>query len=246
MTNTDPALTLEQRVAELEALLAPLITPRATVPPITVGDLSDVPTVGSAIASQWSQEISHRIVGRYASPAARTTAWQAPNPTPAKGTPSYLGTGDAAEGPEFFNGVSWRKPWSMPWGVVGWARNTTGGGSYGTTMTDIPGMLVTWTAVAQRLYRATVCLQANGVTTGSVIAVLADAANVQYNQCNVSQQPVAAATELTFVTLFSPAAGPLSLKARLGTSAGVTTLQSSATIPALIVVEDAGPGGGPT
>jgi len=66
MSNLDPALTLEQRVADLEALLAPLIEPRATVPPITIGELTDVPTVGSSIASQWAQEVSNRAIHRFA------------------------------------------------------------------------------------------------------------------------------------------------------------------------------------
>jgi len=65
MSNLE-ALTLEQRVADLEALLAPLIEPRATVPPVTIGELTDVPTVGSSIASQWAQEVSNRAIHRFA------------------------------------------------------------------------------------------------------------------------------------------------------------------------------------
>lgn len=40
-------------------------------PPITIGELIDVPAPGSAIASAWTQEATQRIVHRFATAAAR-------------------------------------------------------------------------------------------------------------------------------------------------------------------------------
>lgn len=67
------APTIEQRLAALESLLAP----RAATPPITIGELTNVPAPGSAIAAQWAQDISSRVVQRFTTTAA-LKAWTAP------------------------------------------------------------------------------------------------------------------------------------------------------------------------
>ena len=73
---------LAERVAALETRLGllggPGLTPLAAAPPITVGELVDVPAPGSPIASQWAQEISNRVVQRFATKAA-LDAWAAAN-----------------------------------------------------------------------------------------------------------------------------------------------------------------------
>lgn len=67
---------LETRLAALETRLAP--APLAANPPITIGELTDVPAPGSAIASQWAQEVSARVLQRFANNAA-LQAWAAPD-----------------------------------------------------------------------------------------------------------------------------------------------------------------------
>jgi len=67
---------LEARLAELEARAGAV--PLAAVPPITIGELADVPAPGSPIASAWAQEISNRVVQRFATKAALDT-WAAAN-----------------------------------------------------------------------------------------------------------------------------------------------------------------------
>lgn len=67
-------LTIEERLARLEAGINPL----ALVPPITIGELTDVPAPGSQLAANWAQEVSGRIVHRYANRSA-LDAWAAPN-----------------------------------------------------------------------------------------------------------------------------------------------------------------------
>jgi hypothetical protein len=49
----------------------------ATNPPITIGELADVPAPGSGIKSAWSQEVTNRIVHRFATTAERDTKWPA-------------------------------------------------------------------------------------------------------------------------------------------------------------------------
>lgn len=57
---------LEARLAELEARAGIGVEPLAANPPITIGELADVPAPGSAILSAWTQEVSNRIVHRFA------------------------------------------------------------------------------------------------------------------------------------------------------------------------------------
>jgi hypothetical protein len=81
MTDTDTG-DLEARLTALEARLAllggPGLEPLAAAPPVTIGELVDVPAPGSPIASQWAQEVTNRAVHRFANNAARD-AWAAAN-----------------------------------------------------------------------------------------------------------------------------------------------------------------------
>lgn len=70
-------LSIEDRLALLEARTG-LVTPLALVPPITIGELVDVPAPGSQIAAQWAQEVSARVIHRFANFAA-LNAWAAPS-----------------------------------------------------------------------------------------------------------------------------------------------------------------------
>jgi len=68
---------LEARLAELEARAGVGVEPLAANPPITIGELADVPAPGSAILSAWTQEVSRRCLHRFASVAARDAAYPA-------------------------------------------------------------------------------------------------------------------------------------------------------------------------
>jgi len=70
--------TIEQLAARLEALEARIGPAPQAVPPVTIGELTDVPAPGSPIASQWAQEVSHRVIQRFANKAA-LDAWAAGN-----------------------------------------------------------------------------------------------------------------------------------------------------------------------
>jgi hypothetical protein len=69
---------LEARLLELETRLGVGVEPLAANPPITIGELSDVPAPGSAIASTWAQEVSARVLHRFVDYSA-LQAWAAPN-----------------------------------------------------------------------------------------------------------------------------------------------------------------------
>lgn len=46
-------------------------------PPITIGELTDVPAPGSGVKSAWSQEVTSRAIHRFATIADRDTRWPA-------------------------------------------------------------------------------------------------------------------------------------------------------------------------
>lgn len=76
--------TIDELEARLAALEERIPTARAAAPPITVGELTDVPAPGSPIASAWAQEISERVHQRFATKAAMT-AW-----APAAGARAFV------------------------------------------------------------------------------------------------------------------------------------------------------------
>lgn len=138
----------------------------ATNPPITIGELADVPAPGSGVKSQWCQEITNRIHHRFATPAARTAAFAAPNPVAVKGQASYLATNDKTEGPEYFNGTTWRKPWNEPWGVLASAIVAVDQAGFGSALSPINGMTVPAVpVVAQRLHRLSVRMSYQAVSS---------------------------------------------------------------------------------
>jgi len=73
--------------------------------------------------------------------------------TPTKGNAVYRATGDVAEGPEFYNGAAWRKPWSMPWGNIG-VGSATAIQTPIAALTDLTNLTVSFTAVANRRIQA--------------------------------------------------------------------------------------------
>ena len=79
MTDVARALSVDERLALLEARLGIGVEPLAVVPPITVGSLSNVPAPGAQIAAQWAQDVTGLAVHRFANVAAIVSTWAAPN-----------------------------------------------------------------------------------------------------------------------------------------------------------------------
>lgn len=69
--------TVEDRLAAIEARIGIGPSPLALVPPITIGELTNVPAPGSQIAAAWAQDVSSRVVQRFPTTAA-LKAWGAP------------------------------------------------------------------------------------------------------------------------------------------------------------------------
>jgi hypothetical protein len=129
----------------------------------------------------------------------------------------------------------------FPRGVMQYARSNANQ-SIGTTVTDVSGMSVTFTAVANRLYRATF----EGFYTCSNNSqnqfFFSNASNVQED---MTFQDTASGqfTTICFQYIFTATAGSKTLKVRGVTSAGTMTFygQVADNRTFSLVVEDLGP-----
>lgn len=149
--------------------------------------------------------------------------------------------------------AQWRRPWRMPWGVVGQANVTANQTGIAATVTDLTGLSITWTAVANRRYRATF----NGtfqVATGAandtfVLAYTDNGTPTTFHQHalvfpTTSYQHIG--TVLTAIET-GIAAGSTTRKLRYNrfTGTGTGTLAASSVEPAQFIIEDIGPNGNP-
>lgn len=157
-------------------------------------------------------------------------------------------------GEYFYVGATdgWRPAWNSGWGIVGFAQITADVTGV-STLADVAGLSVTFTAVANRNYAITVSFGGGQqvTSTGTSAVIVTDGANtrvglVQQYVAQIATTTLQAATRRLIVS--GVAAGAVTYKARATTSAGTFTLHadSGATYgPATIVVEDLGPNGAP-
>jgi hypothetical protein len=179
---------------------------------------------------------------------ATTAARDAAMAVPSIGQAVYLKTNDVNEGLYFNNSAGgtppgvYRPAWNLPWGFVGSALGTATTGV--STVADVTGALVTWTAVANRRYRVRAILGVTQQTAAGLVTMrLTDVSNTQITFCQDYQATAGQPGHLAAEVYISPAAGSYTAKVRVETSTNtVNTLASGATI---ISVEDVGPSGAP-
>jgi len=152
LTKPADGLTVEERLALLEARLAP--APQVVVPPITVGSLTNVPVPGGQIAAQWAQDVSSIALHRFASKAS-LDAWAAPVGARAVTTD---------------NNLEWRRV------AGGWSLVTPWTAAIGGITTTAPGTttLATITVPADpgpRIITASCFLRVDKYTPANVIPV---------------------------------------------------------------------------
>jgi len=77
--------------------------------------------------------------------------------------------------------TGWVPPFNLPWGRVASASSGAATSSIGTSNTDVNGLSVTWTAVANRYYLTTVTIPIYQQSTAAGVAYLsiADGSNVE-------------------------------------------------------------------
>jgi hypothetical protein len=168
-------------------------------------------------------------------------------PSPVDGQAYYLNSGTATEGTLWWHGSAYRPSWNMPWGQVGrteLSANTTGI----TTGTDLTGGTLTFTAVANRLYRVEswVYLVTSTAQSSALLSVLEGATNIIL--AGGAYTPVGTGVHIygTRTTTFTAGSHTLKLRGSVLFGAGsVGTSVAPADRPDFISVTDVGPSGAP-
>ena len=154
--------------------------------------------------------------------------------------------------------TTWKAPWNMAWGVVPATAGGTSSYGYvklvsspqtgiGSSATDITNASVTFTAVANRLYRITAQADLIGTTLsiGQLQAVVDGTASAS------ALQPVTGSSgawqdrspSITYATTLS--AGSHTVKLTANVQTGSLTVNHTTATPTTLIVEDAGPAGAP-
>lgn len=130
----------------------------------------------------------------------------------------------------------------LPAGEVGSASITSS--TTFTTLQDISGLSVTFTALASRRYRVTAHgLLRSTVTTDIAQLLIADASSTTISVGQVACVSTTFAVSCSVMAIVTPSAGSCTYKVRgvRSSGSGTITLDCASTYPAYIVVEDIGP-----
>jgi hypothetical protein len=131
------------------------------------------------------------------------------------------------------------KPWNLPWGFIGQGLASADQNGFGAVYTDITGLIVTFNAVTNRLYRASyqfVTLQ-NTAIGYQAFQISVDGAIAQLG--TYTPKPTEFWT-ITGSNLFVVPGGSRVVKLR-GTTSGGTMNVSNTTAQGRLVIEDLGP-----
>jgi hypothetical protein len=127
----------------------------------------------------------------------------------------------------------------FPRGVMAYAISTTSP-TVTTTTADVTNMTATWTAVANRLYRATFEGFVGCSSASQNQFFFSNASNVDQDTW-YEDIPAGAFRTICLVYLFTTTAGSKTLKLRALTSAGTMTFYGSGGRTTSFIVEDLGP-----
>jgi len=143
-----------------------------------------------------------------------------------------------------WNGSAWVEIVSAltkaPRGVMGYAKSTADSTSISTTTADVPGMSITFTAAANRLYRATFeCFYSVSLNSQNQFFITDGSNNMVdqvYAESNLQFNPIA------LIYVFTTTAGSKTYKVRATTSAGTMTIYgaTSGNRSYSFVIEDIG------
>lgn len=180
---------------------------------------------------------------------ATTTARDSAITSPAAGMVVYINSDDANEGFYFYTGAAWLKgaSWNAPWGYIGQATRTTAQSSIGTTVTDLTGLSVTFTALANRRYKITgnISVQQKGAASLSCQVLITDGSNTILQTSPQNAYAVDAIATCTPILLTTFSAGSQTVKLRASTFTSTMNTLASSTQPGYLLVEDMGPSGAP-
>lgn len=154
--------------------------------------------------------------------------------------------------------TGWVPPWNMAWGVVTATAGGTSGYGYvklttsaqsgvGTSATDITNATVTFTAVANRLYKVTAQADLIHATTveNAQIQVLLDGTVIGTTSLGIQTAAAYNDRMAVLATSFTTTSGAHTVKLSASVKSGTMTVNHATTSPTIFMVEDAGPAGAP-
>jgi hypothetical protein len=204
-------------------------------------------TAGAVLtASDVNNYLMEQGVMYFATTAARDLAITAPE----DGMVAYIGSNDVNEGLTIYQGSAWRKGpgWNAPWGYVGkteLSSNTTGI----TTITDLTGGALTFTAIANRLYRIEgyVFLKITGASGGSALLSIREGATdlMLAGGGYIAATGTGVHVYAVRTTTFTAGSHTIKLSASMLFGAGPIATDIAAARPDFIMVTDIGPAGAP-
>lgn len=130
---------------------------------------------------------------------------------------------------------------NFPRGVMGYAKGSTAR-TMTTSPADITDMTVTFTAVANRLYKATwscFVLQTDALSR-AIFDIVQGASTVINTMQNTVPNNNGYAT-ITFSALFTATAGSTTIKINGSVTGGTATIQGGAVASHSLIIEDVGP-----
>ena len=140
-----------------------------------------------------------------------------------------------------YNGSAWYADWNVAWGKVGQATSTTTQSGV-STIVDITGMSVTFTAISGRQYKTTLFLpQVTGTTAGDRAKLdITDGSNTTLLATYTNMLTNGSIIVLSYL---STGSGSITHKARMTRDVGSGTIQSYADSVSIrhLLVEDIGP-----
>ena len=130
---------------------------------------------------------------------------------------------------------------NFPRGVMGYAKSTADSTTISTTQADVSGMSVTFTAEANRLYRATFECFYSVSSASQNQFFITDGSNNMVDQIYTNSN--LNFVSITLVYIFTTTAGSKTYKVRAETSAGTMTIYGAtgANRSYSFVIEDLGP-----
>ena len=133
---------------------------------------------------------------------------------------------------------------NFPFGVVALATNTTASQAGITGVTDLTGMSVTFTAIANRYYKASYHVYGIPTVTNACFSVnLQEGATIkQVGNTNGGVATIGTTLTAIYVGTFSAGSHTLKLTGQLtGGSSGSIKFEAASVLPWILVIEDIGP-----
>ena len=198
-------------------------------------------TAGTVIEEAWGDQVADSLVNPFGNAAVRSAAITSPT----NGMLCALTAANSSNGIEQYNGLNWRLPWNMPWGVLGYFANTSTGTQAMGGINVVTGLTGLVDVVDNRKYRVTFQVNQSGTSAAGLYQVQDNGTLVGdtgLQAVTVGTTPVSSTGVVYFVT---SATGSRTIRL-VGTNlSGSAVLNVNSSIRQFILIEDLGPGGPP-